>query len=646
MVKERGITILENESLTKETLTKEIITKEKIDLLYSAMKKNASLVNEWNTRLMETCEEDKWTETLLERSKVLHQVFEENEKLSKEFWDSLPPRLYGEEIDILFDLMYKLHTEAIYIVSFGLRLARLLLPYFEDKQDYGKIVFLNYSMGHANYLLFDKTLNTEGPSDWLDYFEKVISYEDHYAEIEDENFRSIFFSAYMNLIQYSRHYPSLKGRTHEFYDHAHALWESETVQKVDGSSSLIKAKVTDIDGQYLSVLSLHPDLIEDADKYCALAEQSLKKIGKVNVKSDPTGYHKIMETNVKRLKKQTSDEACVTALSDYIVKAIPPLSFDKKADNRTFQLLMNVHAVFSYALKLMETLPAEKQNLLDNALLRIVQDDVRVPYSFYHDECSWTFYHLYNEAAHLMKDEDNKLKLLKNMILCRQPMTYIHSCMVASIARMIGESVLSHKPELFLSLEEYAALDDLKKNGAALLSTIERCGMLHDIGKCRVAIVINAQDRKLTESEYGILKYHPQMGTNLLKKDEALKTYLDVIMGHHKTYNGTGYPNQFDNTSSPVRILIDLIAIADGMDAGTDNLGRYYTKGKDFKALLAELKEGAGTRYNPDLVAVIDEDKALQEKITFLTSDGRLSLYQKAFIDIINMHANTSIDHL
>ena len=620
--------------------------REKIDQLYATMKKNASLVNEWNMRLMESCEEDKWTETLLERSKVLHQVFAENEQISKEFWDSLPPRLYGEEIDILFDLMYKIHTEALYVVSFGLRLARLLLPYFEDKQDYAKIIFLNYSMGHANYLLFYRTLNTEGPSDWLEYFERVTSYEDHYAEVEDENYRSIFFSAYLDLIRYSCHYPSLKDHTNEYCDRAHALWESETVQTLDGSNPLFKTKIADIDAQYLFALSMHPDLIDDAEKYCALAEQSLKKIGKVNVKSDPTGYHKIMETNVKRLKKQTSDEACVIALSDYIVKAIPPLSFDKKADNRTFQLLMNEHTVFSYALKLMNSLPAEKHQLLDKALLRIVQDDVRVPYSFYHDESSWTFYHLYYEAAHLMKDEDNKLKLLRNMILGRQPMTYIHSCMVASIARMIGESVIAHKPELFLSLEGQTTVKELKKNSAALLSTIERCGMLHDIGKCRVAIVINTQDRKLTESEYGILKYHPQMGSNLLQKDEALKTYLDVIMGHHKTYNGTGYPAQFDNTSSPVRILIDLIAIADGMDAGTDNLGRYYSKGKNFQELLAELKEGAGTRYNPDLVAVIDQDKELQAKITSLTSDGRLSLYQKAFIDIINMHANTQVDHL
>lgn len=624
-------------------MEKELITKEIIDQLFETMKKNAALVNEWNRRLMESCEDEKWTDTVLERSKVLHQVFEENERISKEFWDSLPPRLYGEEIDVLFDLMQNIHNEAIYVVSFGLRLARLLLPYFEDKQDYGKIVFLNYSMGHANYLLFDRTLNTEGPSDWLTYFETVTGYEEKYCQIEQEEYRSIFFSAYLNLIQYSINYPSLKGRTREFYEKAHALWNREDVQALDGTNSAFKSKMAEIESQYLFVLSLNPEYIDDADGYCSLAEQSLKKIGRVNIKSDPTGYHKIMECNVKRLKKQASDEACVVSLSDYILKAIPPLSFDKKEDGKTLQMLMNAHNTFFYALKLMQTLPEEKQHLLDSALLRLIRDDMHVPYAFYRDEFSWVFYRLYHDAAAYIKNAEDKLKILQNMILGRQPITYFHSCMVANIARMIGEAVIAQKPELFASLAGYENAGDVKKKSASLLSTIETCGMLHDIGKCRVAIVINAQDRKLTESEYGILKYHPQMGAKLLENDEDLKSYLEVIIGHHKTYDGQGYPATFDNTTSPVRILIDLIAIADAMDAGTDILGRYYTHGKDFKKLLEELKEGAGTRYNPDLVAVIEKDVNLQERIAELTSKGRLSSYQKSCIEIINMHKNAEI---
>ena len=113
---------------------------------------------------------------------------------------------------------------------------------------------------------------------------------------------------------------------------------------------------------------------------------------------------------------------------------------------------------------------------------------------------------------------------------------------------------------------------------------------------------------------------------------------MDVIRGHHKTYDGKGYPEDFDTNASPIRVLIDLIRISDGADAGTDVLGRYYTHGKTFQMILSEFKEGAGTLYNPDIVSLIDKEKELQEKISKLTSDGRMELYQKTCIEIMNMH--------
>ena len=52
--------------------------------------------------------------------------------------------------------------------------------------------------------------------------------------------------------------------------------------------------------------------------------------------------------------------------------------------------------------------------------------------------------------------------------------------------------------------------------------------------------------------------------------DEVFEPYIDVILGHHKTYDGKGgYPADFDNTASSKRILIDLITIADCTDAAT-----------------------------------------------------------------------------
>ena len=633
---------MEENKVTKEenNTTESKITKESINALFETLKNNAAVVNDWNDRLMDSCEEESWGDTVAERSKILRQVYQENEKICSEFWDSLPPRLYGEEIDLLFDLMHQLHSNMLFIVSFGLRLGRLLLPYYEDRQDYGRIVFLNYALGYGNYLLFDRTLNVDGPSDWLSYFEKVTEYETHYAEINEESFRGIFYTAYLNLLQYSGNYPSLAGRTHEFYQRAHDLWASEAVQAIDSGTASIQSKMAEIEDQYLYLLTIDPSLVADVEEYCTLAEQALKKSGRVNVKSDPTGFYKIMENNTKRLRKQSTDEASLQAISDYILKAIPPLNFEKGDSKRTYQLLMNEHISYAYGVKLLQGLPAEKQSLLDKAMMRVIEDSLHTPYAFYHAELNWVFFSFYGLTKPYIKDEETKRRILMNLILCRQPITCFQSKMVSRIACSIAESALARKPELFVGLPGYDNVDAVKNGRKELLSQIEKCGILHDIGKCRVAVVINTQDRRLTEDEFGILKYHPQLGAKLLSNDEAFAPYHDVILGHHKTYDGQGYPNYFDNTASPMRILIDLISIADSTDAATDHLGRNYSEGKDFSKLLEELKEGSGTRYNPDLVSIICEDKKLQKELEELTSKGRLGLYQQTCKEILNMHKN------
>ena len=621
------------------------VTQEMISALFDTLVKNSAVANEWNDKLMEATEEKQWNEIAKKRSEMLRQVYESNEEICKNFWDSLPQRPSAEELEILFDFAYHLHLSGIYLVSVGLRLDRIILPHFEEKRDYGKIVFLYFAMGYANYLLFDRTLNYAGPTEWLQYYERIPAMEDHYCEIDNEVFRGLFFSAYTSLIQYSSVYPCLNGKTDEYHKAAHALWEREDVQRLDGNSPYLKGKIKDLDDQYIYILSITPNAIKNPEEYCTIAQGLLGKIGRITVKSDPSGYYKIMENNVKRLQKQFTTEACVTAMGDYVTKAIPPLNFDKGDAKFVNQLLMNEAFTFDYAATMLADLPAEKQNLLDEAVNRILGDFVRVPHSFFSENFDYLLYSLYEKIDPYLKSDTEKWQMLRHLILCRQPMTYIHSRMVSKIATLIGASVIEHRPELFLGIEGCENVAQVKDASERILSMIRNCGLIHDVGKCRIAVVINTQDRRLTEDEFGILKYHPTLGAKLLSKDPSFAPYLDVIQGHHKSYNGQGYPASFDNTASPIRILIDLITIADCTDAATDVLGRNYNTGKTFMQLLAELEEGAGTKYNPDLVSVISKDASLQEALSKATNaEGRSDLYRQTCLDILSMHQNGSVE--
>jgi HD-GYP domain-containing protein (c-di-GMP phosphodiesterase class II) len=129
---------------------------------------------------------------------------------------------------------------------------------------------------------------------------------------------------------------------------------------------------------------------------------------------------------------------------------------------------------------------------------------------------------------------------------------------------------------------------------------------------------------------------HPDKGYEMLKDEPAFEKYFDIIRGHHRSYDGkTGYPSSFNNLLSPYKPIIDLITVADCVDAATDILGRNYVKGKDFATVYNELKLGSGTLYNPDIVDLIGSNKSLFEDLEYLTSEGRYEVYYRAYRDII-----------
>ena len=147
--------------------------------------------------------------------------------------------------------------------------------------------------------------------------------------------------------------------------------------------------------------------------------------------------------------------------------------------------------------------------------------------------------------------------------------------------------------------------------------------------------VINRQNRALTDSEFAFIKRHPSLGVKVATV-AALEPYKDVIYGHHKSYDGKrGYPEDFDNTASPIRFVIDLISIADSIDAATDILGRNYASGKNFDDVFRELEEGAGTRYNPDIVDIISENRELYDDLYDLTGKGRFEIYRDCYREIM-----------
>ena len=238
------------------------------------------------------------------------------------------------------------------------------------------------------------------------------------------------------------------------------------------------------------------------------------------------------------------------------------------------------------------------------------------------------FFATYPRAIKYLKEEE-RIRYLNELNVATQVTTYAHSVNVAMIARELMEGILEYQPELLKGALGEIRHGKVLLNSKKCLDFIYEAAFCHDIGKNGIISTVNNDYRPLTDEEYAIIKTHPALGAELLKIAPSLyEKYHDTTLGHHKWYNGKGgYPEDFDNTKSPKRILIDIITLSDCMQAATERIGRNYKEGKTFDMVMEEFRKGAGTKYNPDLVKFIDTHDDVARDLAVLINDAWVDIY-------------------
>ena len=238
----------------------------------------------------------------------------------------------------------------------------------------------------------------------------------------------------------------------------------------------------------------------------------------------------------------------------------------------------------------------------------------------------------YPRAIKYLKEEE-RIYYLNELNVATQVTTYAHSAHVALIAQKLMEGILTYQPELLKGVLGERIDGKIFYDTRKCMNFIFEAAMYHDIGKNAIISVVNNDFRPLTDEEFAIIKRHPALGAELLKIAPTLyEKYRDTTLGHHKWYNGKGgYPEDFDNTKSPKRILIDIITLSDCMQAATERIGRNYKDGKNFDRVMEEFRRDAGTRYNPDLVNFIDSHKDVARDLAALIDEGWVDIYYSIY---------------
>ena len=159
--------------------------------------------------------------------------------------------------------------------------------------------------------------------------------------------------------------------------------------------------------------------------------------------------------------------------------------------------------------------------------------------------------------------------------------------------------------------------------------------LLHDIGKIGVPDAILNKPSRLSEMEFGLIKSHTIVGSDILKNMIAVPGASEVAKYHHERFDGKGYPNGLCGTDIPLNARI--VCIADAYDAMSSD--RIYRKALSGNVIRNELINGRGTQFDPELldkfVEMMDADKL---NITdTLSMDEKDMEQQNILLDIENM---------
>jgi two-component system, cell cycle response regulator len=131
------------------------------------------------------------------------------------------------------------------------------------------------------------------------------------------------------------------------------------------------------------------------------------------------------------------------------------------------------------------------------------------------------------------------------------------------------------------------------------LHAVIRAAELHDVGKIAVPDAILNKPGTLTESELEVMRRHAVVGEHILAGFEPAAVGR-LVRSSHERWDGSGYPDGLRGEDIPLGARI--ITICDSYDAMTHP--RPYRPARSVDEARAELRHGAGRRFDPALVAV------------------------------------------
>ena len=177
----------------------------------------------------------------------------------------------------------------------------------------------------------------------------------------------------------------------------------------------------------------------------------------------------------------------------------------------------------------------------------------------------------------LQKTIEGTINIMAKIVETRDPYTAGHQQRVSKLATSIAQ-------EMVLSQDK--------------IKGIRIAALIHDVGKISIPAEILTKPSKLNKMEFDLIKSHPKIGYDILRKVDFPWSLAEFILQHHERLDGSGYPRGLkgDEILMEARIL----GVADVVEAMSSH--RPYRPALGIDKALEEISQNKGILYDPKVV--------------------------------------------
>lgn len=633
------------------------MTKDEIKSFYTEYKENISQAKYATEIVLSAHNKEEWLENIHKRKNIVEKLYKRNEELLSKY---IYPFINGEATMTkeLADIYYECVADFSLYYGFIDHVAcfditECIKAVYIKENDRNGIIKANRMIG--SFCSKEPSFENMQIADKI--YSEQIKYVDNYFEIEDAEVRRYVLNAYANkcimylnsvIYMYQEDDETVLKFQEELMEcvkNAKAFYSDKRLVSIEDNEKLLKKNCYYIDivvcGNVIGEMNANAPVNEELLEYTYNCHK--KKYDEI-ISENPDIYEvdegifcnycmcRFKKGEISRLSfVQTVFDYCKHCIENDVPKdedIIDPKYFNVCTTRLPYllQYVCNDEISEEYA---NEVISYSVKAFLD-VLKHFPVFGTRVRVSTEIEDAALLL------VPYLPKNISPFYFLLKT-IINRDESSMLHAAMVNVLSQTILEKVFEKNPRLLVGILDTESVAEVFEKKHMILDYVRLASMIFDIGKISYSSVLSISNRKLTQKERMTLENHPTDGYSLVKNLSDLQPFLDIIIGHHKDYDGKGgYPKDYDNTKSKNRFVVDLIRICDWLDNVT-NFTKQSTEGYvKFESILEDMEKGSGTLYNPDIVELIIESNELKHKLGDICILNRDNLYYETYSDLLD----------